>query len=102
MSQNSYNPKNGIVLRGISKETVSELDRKASDLSTKLGKRVTRQDYIKLILEGDNARPIYELRKELVETTIDQFSNLIEQQAIIINQYIDSNERLINLLTGSE
>lgn len=95
-----YNPKSGLIIRGISEGKILEYDIKAKELSKRLNRSVSRQEYLRLVLEAEDARPMYELQKELIHETIDRFSAIMEQQINTFNKYIERNEMLIELMTG--
>lgn len=101
MSKRKYNPKNGILIRNIPESIIIEIDDRSKQLSKKLNKNFTRQDYIRLILEGENAKPLIELKKDMLEEVIDRFSKITEQQINTFERYIESNEQLVNILMGS-
>ena len=100
MDKKNYNPKTGFVIRGLDKIYIDQLDRKADNLSHKLNRKVSREEYVRMILEGDNAMPMYELQKKLLEDTIDRFTRIMEIQTDTLERYIERNETLIELMTG--
>lgn len=100
MMMGKYNPKSGLIIRGISEDKILEYDIKAKELSKKLKRSVSRQEYLRLVLEAEDAKPIYELQKELIHETIDRFSAIMEQQIDTFNKYVERNEMLIELMTG--
>ncbi|WP_242384598.1 hypothetical protein [Enterococcus faecalis] len=98
--KSNYNPKRGFLVRGIDEVYISKIDKKAEALSIKLGRKVSREEYIRMILESDNAMSMYELQKKLLEETIDRFTRIMEIQNDTFERYIESNEMLIELMTG--
>lgn len=90
-----------IKVRNVRYESIRAVERNAKELSAKLNRIVSREEYLRMMIEKDNSKTHYELQKQLLEKTVDRFSDLIEQQSKTINEYIDSNERLIQLLVGT-
>lgn len=89
-----------IKIRGINEELILSFDRKAVELTNKLNRPVSRNEYIKMVLESQQAMPVYELQKKLLEETIDRFTRIMEMQNDTFERYIESNEMMIELMTG--
>ncbi len=100
MENKKYNPRNGIKLRGIDSMYIENIDRKAEALSTKLNRNVSREEYIRMLIEGENSTTMYELQKNILEETIDRFTRVMEIQTDTFERYIERNEMMMELMTG--
>lgn len=90
----------GLKIRNVNAETIISLERRAEELSLKLDRPISRNEYIKMVLESQQAMPVYELQKKLLEETIDRFTRIMELQNDTFERYIESNEMMIELMTG--
>jgi len=82
-----------IKISGVKTEVVEFLKRKSQELSATAGRKITRNEYINLILEE-------KLREEL-STDGDKIKNLaskIDYLASTVMKYSDATNRLINLI----
>lgn len=96
----NYSEQEGIRIRGVKEETVIGIDRKAKELGEKLYRPISRNEYMKMLLEGENSRTMYELQKNLLEETIDRFTRVMEIQIDTFERYIERNEMMMELMTG--
>ncbi|ELS0478065.1 hypothetical protein R4Y59_002673 [Enterococcus faecalis] len=96
----NYSEQEGIRIRGVKEETVIGIDRKAKELGEKLNRPISRNEYMKMLLEGENSRTMYELQKKLLEETIDRFTRVMEIQIDTFERYIERNEMMMELMTG--
>lgn len=94
--------KKELKIRAINPETVVMIDRKASELSIALNRKVSREEYLRLVIENEESKTRYELENKLINQLIDRFSKIMEQQMETFERYIESNEILIELLSGVE
>jgi len=90
----------GLKIRNVNAETIISLERRAEELSLKLGRPISRNEYIKMVLESQQAMPVYELQKKLLEETIDRFTRVMEIQIDTFERYIERNEMMMELMTG--
>lgn len=96
----NYSEQEGIRIRGVKEETVIGIDRKAKELGKKLNRPISRNEYMKMLLEGENSRTMYELQKNLLEETIERFTRVMEIQTDTFERYIERNEMMMELMTG--
>lgn len=91
---------NSLIIRGLNPDTISMYDRKAKELSKKLNRKISRNEYMKMVLEGEHSTTMYELQKNLLEETIDRFTRVMEIQIDTFERYIERNEMMMELMTG--
>jgi len=84
-----------IFIRNVKNEVVVFCDRKAEELSNVYKRKITRNEYINLILEKQ-MRDGLSISDELIENINEKIDQLIN----VAEEYTKTNNRLINLVVS--
>lgn len=81
---------------------VKEIDKKAEDLSSKLGKKVSRNEYIKMLIQNDCELRLIQLKEDKFDEAVKLLISTLSRQEKTLQEFIDSNTRLFHLLASGE
>lgn len=79
---------------------IKEIDRKAKQLSHKLGRNFSRNEYIKMLIQNDCELRLMELKEDKFDTTVKHLTITLERQTEQLQEFINSNNRLFYLLAN--
>lgn len=89
-----------ILIRDIKPMYVGEIDKKASELSKKLGRKVSRNEYIKMLIQHDCELKLVKLKKDNFDRAVANLTVTLERQEKKLQEFIDSNARLFHLMAS--
>jgi len=87
-----------ILIRNVDVAYAKELERKAGDLSEKLGREFSRNDYIKMLIQNDCELRLMQLKEDNFNRAVDNLNFTLTNQSEKLQEYIDSNNRLVHLI----
>ncbi|MFB8449821.1 hypothetical protein ACFC3P_12395 [Enterococcus thailandicus] len=90
------------IVRDIDPKYVREIDRRCQDLKEKTGQYWSRNDYLKLLIENDFERPLMDYKKDQFDQLLEKFSDVQFKNTKVLEEYTDSVNHLIRLLTDEE
>lgn len=81
---------------------VKEIDRKTKKLSSKLGRKVSRNEYIKMLIQNDCELRLIQLKEDKFDDAVKLLISTLSRQEKTLQEFIDSNARLFHLLASGE
>lgn len=91
-----------ILIRDIDTSYVKEIERKAEKISKKLGRPFSRNEYIKMLIKNDCELRLIELKEDKFNQAVDNLTNTLSNQENKLQEFIDSNNRLIHFFATGE
>lgn len=79
---------------------IKEIDRKAEKISRKIGRRFSRNEYIKMLIQNDCELRLTKLKEDKFDAAIDSLNHTLDRQADKLQEFINSNNRLFHLLAS--
>lgn len=77
---------------------VKEIERKAEELGEKLGRSFSRNEYIKMLIQNDCDLRLMQLKEDNFNRAVDNLNFTLTNQSDKLQEYIDSNNRLVHLI----
>lgn len=79
---------------------IKEIDQKAADLSKKLGRKFSRNEYIKMLIQNDCELRLTKLKEDKFDQAVDSLAHTLDRQTDKLQEFINSNNRLFHLLAS--
>lgn len=79
---------------------VNEIDKKAKKISNRLGRKFSRNDYIKMLIQNDFDLELVKFKEDKFDNAVDNLTITLARQEEVLQKYIDSNAQLFNLLAS--
>lgn len=79
---------------------IKEIDRKAAELSKRLGRKFSRNEYIKMLIQNDCELRLLELKEDKFDEAVKNLIATLKHQESTLQNFIDSNNRLFHLLAS--
>jgi len=89
-----------VLIRNVTPKYVDEIDRKAGELSKDLGRKFSRNEYIKMLIQNDYEVRLWELKKGEFDGVVDNLNTTLDRQTRTLQEFIDSIARLFHLMVG--
>ena len=77
---------------------VKQVDRKAAELSEKLGRNFSRNEYIKMLIQNDCELRLTQIKEDNFDRAIKNLNYTLTNQSEKLQEFIDSNNRLFHLI----
>ena len=87
-----------ILIRGLNPIHISEIDRKAVALAEKLGRKFSRNDYLKMLVEQDYELQLAKLKDDKFDHALAAVVAALDCQASELKDYAKSNAELLSFL----
>lgn len=81
---------------------VKEIDKKAKELSKNLGKKISRNEYIKRLIQNDCELNFIKLKEDKYDHAIEFLTVTLARQENTIQSFIESNTKLFNLIASGK
>lgn len=91
-----------VLIRDIEPMYVNEIDKKAKELSKKLGRKFSRNEYIKMLIQNDCELRLTKLKEDKFDDAVDLLNATLDRQTKTLQEFIDSNTRLFHLMASGE
>lgn len=89
-----------IKVTGIEPAYVKEVERKAEEISDRLGKKISRNEYIKMLIQNDCELRLMKLKEDKFDQAVMNLSISLDNHDKRLQEFIDSNNRLFHLLAS--
>ncbi|MBC9709718.1 MAG: hypothetical protein H9W80_10910 [Enterococcus sp.] len=89
-----------ILVRKIDPKVISEIDRRCQELTSKTGKKWSRNQYLKILIENDFDHALMHYKKDQFELLLEKFIDLQAKNTETLNDYVHTNNQLIETLIG--
>lgn len=95
-----WSEKMDVLIRDIEPTYIKEIDKKADEYSKRLGRRFSRNEYIKMLIQNDCELRLTELTEQKFDNAIDEVVTAMKREETTLQRYIDSNSRLFHLMAS--
>lgn len=89
-----------VLIRNIDVTYAKEIERKAKDISNKIGTEFSRNDYIKMLIQNDCELQLVKLKEDKFDRAVDNLNYTLTKQSEILQEFIDSNNRLFHFMVS--
>ncbi len=79
---------------------VKEIDRKAKELTKKLGRKFSRNEYIKMLIQNDCELRLTQLKEDKFDHAVGNLTATLNSQQETLQSFIDSNNRLFHMMAS--
>lgn len=89
-----------ILVRNIDSKFVAAIDRRCRELTDKTGNKWSRNMYLKVLIENDFDHALMNYKKDQFDLLLKKFTAIQAKNTQVLNDYIDTNNQLIEILIG--
>ncbi|EMF0203494.1 hypothetical protein NXK88_002777 [Enterococcus hirae] len=89
-----------ILVRNIDPKFIATIDKRCQELSTKTGKKWSRNKYLKVLIENDFDRQLMTYRKDQFDLLLEKFAAIQTENTQILSEYVYTNNQIIEMLIG--
>ncbi|MFI8496626.1 hypothetical protein ACIGC1_27965 [Peribacillus butanolivorans] len=89
-----------ILIRGVDPIFAKELEKKANEISKKIGRDFSRNEYILMLIQNDCELRLTKLKEDKFDQAVDSLSHTLDRQTDKLQEFINSNNRLFHLLAS--
>lgn len=89
-----------ILVRNINPKIIARIDKRCQELTTKTGKKWSRNKYLKVLIESDFDRQLMNYKKDQFDLLLEKFIAIQEKNTETLNEYVRTNNQLIETLIG--
>ncbi|EMW5553408.1 hypothetical protein AAFB32_002725 [Enterococcus faecium] len=89
-----------ILVRNIDPKFIATIDKRCQELTTKTGKKWSRNKYLKVLIENDFDRQLMTYRKDQFDLLLEKFAAIQTENTQILSEYVYTNNRIIEMLIG--
>ncbi|WP_423778645.1 hypothetical protein, partial [Enterococcus faecium] len=79
---------------------VAEIDKRCQELTNKTGNKWSRNTYLKILIENDFDRALMHYKKDQFDLLLEKFIAIQEKNTETLNEYVRTNNQLIETLIG--
>ncbi|MFP7474266.1 hypothetical protein SFC55_25105 [Niallia taxi] len=92
-----------VLIRNIDPMYIKEIDKKSEEITKKLGRKFSRNEYIKMLIQNDSELRLIKLKEDRYNQAVDNLVSTLSRQEQTLQNFINSNNRLFHLLaTGTD
>lgn len=91
-----------VLVRDIDPVYIKEIDRKAAEISTRLDRKFSRTEYIKMLIQNDAELRLIKIKEQKFDEAIKNLSVTLRRQENTLQEFINSNNRLFHLMASGE
>jgi len=77
---------------------IKEIDKRAEELTAKLGRKFSRNEYIKMLIQNDCELRLTKLKEDKFDHAVDNLVTTLNRQEETLQNFINSNNRLFHML----
>ncbi|EMW5573768.1 TPA: hypothetical protein U2L08_003062 [Enterococcus faecium] len=89
-----------ILIRNIDPKIITQIDKRCQELTNKTGKKWSRNQYLKVLIENDFDRKLMAYRKDQFDLLLEKFIDIQAINTQVLSDYIHTNNQLIKTLIG--
>ncbi|EGP5179464.1 hypothetical protein EJX00_13115 [Enterococcus faecium] len=89
-----------ILVRNIDPKFIATIDKRCQELTTKTGKKWSRNKYLKVLIENDFDRQLMTYRKDQFDLLLEKFAAIQTENTQILSEYVYTNNQIIEMLIG--
>lgn len=89
-----------ILVRKIDSKVIAKIDKRCQELTNKTGKKWSRNKYLKVLIESDFDRQLTTYKKDQFDLLLEKFIAIQEKNTETLNEYVRTNNQLIETLIG--
>lgn len=89
-----------ILVRNIDSKFITEIDKRCQELTTKTGKKWSRNQYLKILIENDFDYALMNYKKDQFDLLLEKFIDVQAKNTQILDDYVRTNHQLIEILIG--
>ncbi|HBH5651562.1 TPA: hypothetical protein ACG8Q6_002776 [Enterococcus faecium] len=89
-----------ILVRNIDSKFVAAIDRRCQELTNKTGNKWSRNTYLKVLIENDFDHALINYKKDQFDLLLEKFIDIQAKNTEILNDYVYTNNQLIEALIG--
>lgn len=79
---------------------IKEIEKKAEELSKNLGRKFSRNEYIKMLIQNDCELRLIKLKEDNFDRAVSNLATTLRRQEEKLQKFIDSNSRLFQLMAS--
>ncbi|MDK8643288.1 hypothetical protein ABZ787_12990 [Micrococcus luteus] len=87
-----------ILIRDIDPSYIKEIDKRSEELTEKLGRNFSRNEYIKMLIQNDCELRLTKLKEDKFDHVVDNLVTTLSRQEKTLQNFINSNNRLFHML----
>ena len=87
-----------ILVRNINPKIIARIDKRCQELTTKTGKKWSRNQYLKVLIENDFDHALLNYKKDQFDRLLEKFVDIQTYNTKTLEEYIATNNQLIGLL----
>ena len=91
-----------ILVRNINPKIITRIDKRCQELTTKTGKKWSRNQYLKILIENDFDHALMNYKKDQFDLLLEKFIAIQAKNTEILNDYVHTNNQLIETLIGGK
>ncbi|MDT6605302.1 hypothetical protein NNH52_14290 [Enterococcus faecium] len=89
-----------ILVRKIDSKVIAKIDKRCQELTNKTGKKWSRNRYLKVLIENDFDQALMHYKKDQFDLLLEKFIAIQEKNTETLNEYVRTNNQLIETLIG--
>ncbi|MEY8742832.1 hypothetical protein AB9M62_25545 [Bacillales bacterium AN1005] len=87
-----------VKVRNVDPVYIKEIDKRADEISDKLGRNFSRNEYIKMLIQNDCELRLTKLKEDKFDYAVDNLVTTLKRQEETLQNYINSTNRLFHML----
>ncbi|MDT6523085.1 hypothetical protein NNL86_11620 [Enterococcus faecium] len=87
-----------LLIRNIEEKYINKIDKRCQELTTKTGKKWSRNQYLKILIENDFDHELMNYKKDQFDLLFEKFVDIQTYNTKTLEEYIATNNQLIGLL----
>lgn len=87
-----------LLIRNIEKKYINKIDKRCEELTVKTGKKWSRNQYLKVLIENDFDHALLNYKKDQFDQLLEKFVDIQTYNTKTLEEYIATNNQLIGLL----
>ncbi|EON3039360.1 hypothetical protein ACNG34_002965 [Enterococcus faecium] len=89
-----------ILVRNLDSKFVAAIDKRCQELTNKTGNKWSRNTYLKVLIENDFDHALMNYRKDQFDLLLEKFIAIQAKNTETLNDYVHTNNQLIETLIG--
>ena len=91
-----------ILVRKIDSKVIAKIDKRCQELTNKTGKKWSRNRYLKVLIENDFDHALMNYKKDKFDLLLEKFIAIQTKNTQVLNDYVHTNNQLIETLIGGK
>lgn len=89
-----------ILVRNIDPKFVATIDKRCQEFTNKTGEKWSRNKYLKVLIENDFDHALRHYKKDQFDLLLEKFIDIQAKNTETLNDYVHTNNQLIETLIG--